>query len=71
MRSRKRHALKITAIICLLSVIVTSCKKSDAYTVLPEETETEEETLRLEEQTEQDTESMFLEFEGDTTAQNL
>lgn len=71
MKGRKRHALKITAIICLLSVIVTSCKKSDAYTVLPEETETEEETLRLEEQTEQDTESMFLEFEGDTTAQNL
>lgn len=71
MKSRKRHALQIAAVICLLSVVVSSCKKADTYTEMPEETETEKETLCLEEQTEQDTENMFFEPEEDTTAQNL
>ena len=71
MKGRKHQALRmgIIMIICLLSVAVTSCKKTDTYMEIPEVTE--EETLHMEEETAQDTDSMFAESEEDTIAKNL
>ncbi|MDE7206105.1 MAG: hypothetical protein K2N90_02910, partial [Lachnospiraceae bacterium] len=71
MKSGKHQALKMgmIMIICLLSVAVTSCKKADTYTEISEVTE--EETLHMEEEAGQDTDSMFTESEEDTIAKNL